>query len=92
MNSVFLVLSAFVGAGLTIAGTWAWLGALSILVAPVGATVASVASAALLFSLRRSSFSSGRTSSVTPMQGQRPQQQSAASATNDDLAELKRSA
>lgn len=92
MNIVFLVLSAFVGAGLSIAGTWAWLGALSILVASVGATVACVASAALLFSLRRSSFSSGRTSSVTSMQGLRPQQQPSASATNDDQAGLKRSA
>lgn len=92
VNLIFLVLSAFVGAGLSIVGTWPSLGAISVIMAPIGGAVACVASAALLFALRRSSSSSSHASSVTPTQSLKPKQQPAAGASNDDQIELKRSA
>ena len=92
MNLLFLVLSAFAGAVLSIAGTWPWLGAIAILVAPVGAAVACAASAALLFVLGRTPPASTHAFSVIPMHSRRPQQQPPAGAKNADQTELKRSA
>jgi len=92
MNLLFLVLSAFAGAVLSIACTWPWLGAIAILVAPVGAAVACAASAALLFVLGRTPPASTHALSVIPMHSRRPQQQPPAGAKNADQTELKRSA
>lgn len=92
MNLLFHVLSAFAGAILSVAGTWPWLGAIAILVAPVGAAVACAASAALLFALRRTPPASAYASRVVTLHSQKPQQQLSAGVKSSDHTEMKRSA
>ena len=92
MSLIFLVLFAFLGAGISIVGTWSWLGATAIIVAPVGGGVACAASAAILFALRREPPGSTYVTPAITQDNRRPQQQSGVGATSLADTELRRSA